>query len=203
MKKIILSATTVILFGVYSFFVRAGDISSQLNKNNPVPVEPAGTTVSDSGKVTKNSDCVYIPYQDNEDEEEYVDEETGEVKTKNGYYKCTTITVTPPTTTTPTPTPVVTTPPPVIKPKSNVKWKDGTFIGDSVDAYYGLVQVSATFKDDRLTSVAFLDYPQDRITSKQKAISTPSSNVDTVSGVTYTSEAFISSLTSAMSQAKI
>ncbi len=226
MKKIILSSAVVILFAVYAFLVKSGSFSMQLYKPSPIPVasEPTSTaTVTDPNKVIKKSDCVYIPYKDDEESESSEDNENEEIETKNGYYKCTTITVsTPPTTTTSpsanttvsTSTPVTITPPPVTKPKSLAIWKDGTFIGDAVDAYYGLVQISATISDGSLTSISFLDYPQDRRTSleksikampilKSEAISSQSANVNSVSGVTYTSEAFIGSLASALAQAKI
>ncbi len=118
-----------------------------------------------------------------------------------------------PNTPTKIPAPVVNTPPPIIKPKVIGMYKDGTFIGDSIDAFYGNVQVFATITDGRLSDIAFLDYPQDRRTSLQKsnyampilkreAISAQKANVNTVSGVTYTSEAFIQSLTGALNQAK-
>ena len=97
---------------------------------------------------------------------------------------------------------------------SNHKFKDGQFTGDVADAYYGNVQVRVTFSNDKITDVKFLDYPQDRGHSVQinnyaipqlisEAISAQSANVDTVSGATATSGAFIQSLQSAINQAKI
>lgn len=232
MKKKILSSAVIVLFGIYTFLVRTGDISGQLFKSHPIPVELTDTKVSspisvanptsNTAKVARNVDCVYVS-SDQNDEENYGDDEEGE----KGYYKCTTIIVPAPETTTTIangntttpvpktkpPTPVV-TPPPVIKPKIVGIYKDGTFIGDAVDAYYGNVQVSATFSNGHLSDIVFLDYPQDRRTSLQKsnqampilkkeAISSQSANVNTVSGVTYTSEAFMQSLSSALTQAKI
>lgn len=231
MKKIILSLAVIFSFGIYTFFLRSGDISAELSKLHPVPIElkenesqntEVSTTsdISNGDTVTRNIDCVYIP-SDDDNEEDYYDDEEAE---KKGHYKCTTIIVTPPKVTTTTPknnpiiptptTPTANTPPPIIKPKSNSIWKDGTFIGDSVDAYYGNVQVSASISNGKLSQISFLDYPQDRRTSLQKsnhaipilkseAISAQNANVNTVSGATYTSEAFIRSLSSALNQAKI
>ncbi len=112
----------------------------------------------------------------------------------------------------PTPLPVATAPskPPVIVTKKG--FTDGTFTGNSVDAYYGMVQVKAIIKNGKLSDVVFLDYPQDRSTSlwkslnampilKQEAIATQSSKVNMVSGATDTSRAFVKSLASALSQA--
>ncbi|MES2315428.1 MAG: FMN-binding protein [Patescibacteria group bacterium] len=118
-----------------------------------------------------------------------------------------------PITQTPSPTPTTPTPAPTTPPSNTGKFKNGTYTGDSVDAFYGNVQVSAIISGGQLTNVTFLDYPRDRRTSLQKsnqampilkseAISSQSANVNSVSGATYTSEAFTLSLTSALNQAK-
>ena len=75
MKKIILSVATIVLFGLYSLFIRSGDISAQLSKLNPVPDNSVEMTTSGSGKVTKSSNCVYIPYEDDESSEDEKDDE--------------------------------------------------------------------------------------------------------------------------------
>ena len=119
--------------------------------------------------------------------------------------------VTTPTPPTPTPTPVVVTPPPVVKPKG--QYTDGSYTGDAADALYGTIQVKAVISGGKLTDVVFLQYPNDRRTSvqinqqamprlKQEAISAQSANVNGVSGATDSSQAFIQSLGSALSQAK-
>lgn len=120
--------------------------------------------------------------------------------------------------TTPPSQPVATgggTPPPapVPKPKAAGQYVDGTYTGPAVDAYYGLVQVKATVSGGKLTDVAFLQYPNDRSTSReinaqampyltQEAIQSQSASVDIISGATQTSEAFIQSLGAALSKAK-
>lgn len=92
------------------------------------------------------------------------------------------------------------------------KYKDGQYTGDSVDAYYGNVQVKVIIQNGRITDVRFLDYPQDRSNSTrisnrampqltQEAISAQSANVNGVSGASETSQAFVKSLTSALNQA--
>ncbi|MDE2031163.1 MAG: FMN-binding protein [Patescibacteria group bacterium] len=91
-------------------------------------------------------------------------------------------------------------------------YRNGTYVGSNVDAYYGNVQVQATITNGRLTDVSFLNYPQDRNASlrrsdyampilKSEAIAAQTANVNTVSSATSTSEAFISSLASALSKA--
>lgn len=92
-------------------------------------------------------------------------------------------------------------------------YKDGQYTGDVADAYYGNIQVKATISGGKITDVVFLQYPSDRSTSvfinrqampylKQEAIAAQSGNVDIVSGATLSSQAFIQSMNSALSQAK-
>lgn len=93
------------------------------------------------------------------------------------------------------------------------QYKDGSYTGDSANAYYGYIQVKVTIAGSKITDVAFLQYPDDRNTSrainsqampylKQEAIQAQSSNVDGVSGATDTSQAFVESLTSALQKAQ-
>jgi uncharacterized protein with FMN-binding domain len=92
-------------------------------------------------------------------------------------------------------------------------YKDGTFKGPEVDAYYGLVQVQATIQGGKLANVQFLEFPSDRRTSveindiavpylQQEAMQAQSARVDIISGATLTSEAFIMSLQNALNTAK-
>ena len=232
MKKNILSFGIIILFGTYVLFVRFQDISKSLfggsypttgliNKNTKTivsvtnsPIDLTSTepnlTPTDAPRKVQKTTCVYVPTP-----YEGEDEEGG------GHYKCTTTAIDQATkpaipTTSPTTnnTSMMGRPKTMGSPMMNRIWNDGTYTGDLVDAYYGNVQVSATISMGKLSSISFLDYPQDRNTSLQKsnyampilkreAISAQSANVDTVSGVTYTSEAFIKSLSSALAQAKI
>ena len=92
-------------------------------------------------------------------------------------------------------------------------YKDGTFKGPEVDAYYGLVQVQATIQGGKLANVQFLEYPTDSRTSQeinniavpylqQEAMQAQSARVDIISGATLTSEAFMMSLQNALDSAK-
>jgi len=92
-------------------------------------------------------------------------------------------------------------------------YKDGRYTGSSANAYYGNVQIAAVIKGGKLVDVQFLDYPRDRNYSvqasnyampilKSEAIKAQNAQVDTVSGATFTSNAFIASLSSALSRAK-
>jgi len=91
-------------------------------------------------------------------------------------------------------------------------YADGTYAGGDENAYYGRVQVQVTVANHQVASVKVLDYPQDRRTSRyinsQALPMLPagsdraqSANIDTVSGATLTSEAYIKSLGSALAQA--
>jgi uncharacterized protein with FMN-binding domain len=91
-------------------------------------------------------------------------------------------------------------------------YRDGTYTGPSENAYYGRVQVQVIIASQKIASIKVLDYPQDRRTSRyinsqalpmlqQEVIAADSANVDTVSGATLTSEAYVRSLSSALHQA--
>ncbi len=91
-------------------------------------------------------------------------------------------------------------------------YRDGTYTGPTVDVNYGLVEVQATVRNGKITSVQFLQFPNDRRTSQQinaiampylqqEAIQAQSANVDIISGATLTSEGFQMSLQSALANA--
>jgi uncharacterized protein with FMN-binding domain len=91
-------------------------------------------------------------------------------------------------------------------------FKDGTYTGSVADAYYGSVQVEVTISAGKITAVKFLQYPDTHATSvvinqqampylEQEAIQAQSAKVQLISGATFTSQAFIQSLNSALSQA--
>jgi uncharacterized protein with FMN-binding domain len=91
-------------------------------------------------------------------------------------------------------------------------YRDGAYVGDVVDAYYGPLQVQASISGGRIASVKALQYPADRRTSQRinnqalpalqsEVIAAQDTQVDIVSGATLTSEAYIRSLDSALGQA--
>jgi uncharacterized protein with FMN-binding domain len=112
----------------------------------------------------------------------------------------------------PAPTPVVVVPVP--KETGNVgAYKNGEYAGTVADAYYGSIQVKAIIEGGKLADVQFLSYTNDRRHSvevntyampklKSEAISIQSSQVDVVSGASFTSAAFKESLAVALVKAK-
>jgi len=97
---------------------------------------------------------------------------------------------------------------------SSAIYKDGTYTGAVADAYFGNVQVEAVVSNGNLSDVQFLRYPKDNRTSagksshampilKSEAISSQNANVNIISGATQTSRAFVQSLGSALTQAKV
>jgi uncharacterized protein with FMN-binding domain len=93
------------------------------------------------------------------------------------------------------------------------QYKDGIYTGSTENAFYGNVQVSAAIQGGKITSVNFLQYPNENPNSiyvnqqaipylKQEAIQAQSSNVRIVTGATFTSQAFAQSLANALNQAK-
>ena len=97
--------------------------------------------------------------------------------------------------------------------QSAASYKDGSYTGPQVDAYYGYVEVKADIQHGKIASVQFLEYPNDRRTSvrinttvmpwlQDEAIQAQSANVDVISGATFTSQAFRMSLQSALNSAR-
>jgi uncharacterized protein with FMN-binding domain len=110
----------------------------------------------------------------------------------------------------PAPTP---TPAPTPAPAPKGQYNDGSYTGSVADAYYGNIQVRAIITNGKIADVVFLQYPNDRSTSreingqampylKEEALAVQSANVDIVSGATDSSLAFRQSLASALNQAR-
>ncbi len=111
----------------------------------------------------------------------------------------------------PTPEP---TPWPTPTPRPASGYSDGLFVGDVVDAYYGNVQVQASIQNGKIMNVQFLQYP-DKVNHsrmlnatampilQQEAIQAQSAQVNIVTSATATSQAFITSLQSALNKAKL
>lgn len=102
---------------------------------------------------------------------------------------------------------------PIPTSASKPRYKDGKYIGDPADAFYGNIQVQAIISNGRITNIQFLQYPNDRSTSiyinsqadpmlAQEAIQAQSANVNIISGATDSSIAFIQSLQSILNKAK-
>jgi uncharacterized protein with FMN-binding domain len=107
--------------------------------------------------------------------------------------------------------------PPVIKAAAKVaasgQYADGVYTGPAIDAYYGIVQIQAIVQNGRLAAIKVLRYPSDRRTSvainrqalpmlRDEVISAQTSEVDIISGATFTSEGFILSLRGALGGAR-
>lgn len=87
-----------------------------------------------------------------------------------------------------------------------------TVTGDAADTQYGPVQVQITVKNGTITAVTVTEYPSNdprdqEINSyaipqlNQEAMSAQSAQIDAISGATYTSEGYITSLQSALDKA--
>jgi uncharacterized protein with FMN-binding domain len=87
-----------------------------------------------------------------------------------------------------------------------------TYDGSAAQTRYGTVQVAVTVASGKITNVAFLQLTSNDgrsadINSQagplllQETLSAQSSNIDTISGATFTSEGYLQSLQSALDQA--
>jgi uncharacterized protein with FMN-binding domain len=193
MKKTILSAIFIIVFGfyVYNQKINTAVLAPTDGQNNPSnsstnePLNPSSSTP----KVTGDT------------------EGEGERPTPPSYPK------TKPNT---NPAPVVKPPitaPVTTPPASSGQYKDGSYTGASADAYYGNIQVKAIIQGGKITDVQFLDSPHEAPNSlrvngmarpilTQEAIQAQNANIDGATGATFSSKAFIESLSSALAQAK-
>jgi uncharacterized protein with FMN-binding domain len=91
-------------------------------------------------------------------------------------------------------------------------YKDGAYTSQESNAFYGNIKLAVTISGGKITAVKFLEYPNDNPNSisinqqaipllQQEAIQAQSANVNVISGATDTSQAFIQSLSSVLSQA--
>jgi len=96
---------------------------------------------------------------------------------------------------------------------SGSSYKDGSYTGSVADAQWGNIQVKAIIQNGKIKDVQFLQAPNDRNRSirindsadpqlASEAIQAQSAQVDVVTGATDTSDAFVQSLSDALSQAK-
>ncbi len=87
-----------------------------------------------------------------------------------------------------------------------------TVTGDAADTRYGPVQVKVTVKNGKLTAVDAVEYPQQDPRDAQinsyaipalnaEALAAGSAHIDVVTGATYTSEGYATSLQSALDKA--
>ena len=89
-----------------------------------------------------------------------------------------------------------------------------TVTGDPADTMYGPVQVQITVKNGKLTGVDAIEYPTETPHDEQinayaipqltqEALTAGSAKIDAVSGASYTSQGYITSLQSALDKAGI
>lgn len=89
-----------------------------------------------------------------------------------------------------------------------------TVTGSAANTIYGPVQVQIVVKGGKVTAAKAVEYPQDTPRDSQinafaipvldrEAVSVGSAKIDMVSGATYTSQGYLTSLQNALDQAKI
>lgn len=220
MKKIYLSSFLIITFTGYALHGRILNsplpisntvtdvikpIDPQINNNAievipPVPVMIPSSNIVRTIKTRNNNKAIVRSAPVSDPAIEYVPNPIT-VSTPDPVY-------------TPAPAPTyvpVPTPDPV--PVQTGLYKNGQYTGSVADASYGYVQVVAVISGGKISDVKFLDYPRDAQKSLQKsmysmpiliseAIAIQDSNVNTVSGASFTSQAYRESLGSALAQAK-
>jgi uncharacterized protein with FMN-binding domain len=91
------------------------------------------------------------------------------------------------------------------------QYADGTYLGAAVDEPWGVFQVQATVSGGQLVDVTIVTAPTDRHSSRinnssiptltSQALASQSADVDVISGATWTSESYASSLQAALDAA--
>lgn len=95
---------------------------------------------------------------------------------------------------------------------SSNTYSDGTFTGTAEDAYYGNVQVAVVISNGKIQNVKILQYPNSHSASvyinqqalpylQQETVQSQNANIQIISGATFTSQAFIQSLQTALNKA--
>ena len=185
MKKTFLSLILMFTFAGYAFYTRA--------TGTPVPVTLTSEPNTPKAPLPSSPTDTYVPTEDIPIAPVSKPKAVKVIKKP-----------------TPRPTPTPVPPPPVV---NTGQYRNGSYVGAVVDAYYGNVQVKVTISGGKITDVQFLDYPQDRSTSVRintramptlisEAITAQNANVDGVSGASATSAAYQESLAGALAQAK-
>jgi uncharacterized protein with FMN-binding domain len=114
--------------------------------------------------------------------------------------------------TTPTPEPTETaTPTPTKTATSSSLYADGTYTGEAEQEPWGTFQVEVTISGGRVTDVSVVSAPTDGHSNRINTIAVPiltesvlsaqSTNVDLVSGATWTSDSYLTSLQAALDRA--
>jgi uncharacterized protein with FMN-binding domain len=101
---------------------------------------------------------------------------------------------------------------PAVGGVSEITYDNGKYAGDVANTSWGDIQVQVVIDQNRIASVSAVEYPQDRPLStkinqlampmlEQEAVRVQSAEVALVTGATVSSEGFIQSLESALTQA--
>lgn len=96
---------------------------------------------------------------------------------------------------------------------SGKTYKDGTYTGDTTDAFYGMMQVQLVVSGGKIGDIKFLQFPNKpghtmEVSNealpllKQEAIQKQATPVDVISGATQDTDAFNQSLASALAKAQ-
>ena len=221
LKKILVSFFVILGFVFYAIYQRNGNEQQNFVASPPTTSSPVTQSSSDLASSTTESQSSSNPplalpenekvydYEGDDEDESYSSQssQSSANQTTTTDTSTTSTTTTDTATTTGATTTTTTT-------VANALYKDGQYDGSIADAHYGNVQVRAIIQGGKLMDVQFLSYPNDRNLSirinsyalpilRSEAIKAQSAQVDIVSGASNSSNAFINSLSSSLSQAKV
>ncbi len=200
MKKFLLSSTVVILFALYVY--------KTFGNNPTIPAVEAPTNTATNSNTPTQQIVTSTPDDNTVEEKEGEDTDDDDKKPTSTNSTSTTPVATPTPKPTTTPTPIATVP-----ATTQSIYKDGTFTGPVVDAFYGNIQVQVKIAAGKITDVIFLQYPNDQENSikvntrampilKSEIIAAQSANINGASGASFSSPATKKSVAGALALAK-
>lgn len=207
-QKLFLSLFLITSFGAYSFWRANADValpSLPGNKSSAADTSAGGAVApSSSQPVPATVPASTPPPTDTMIRRYFGDDGEGDDDVPPPVRRSA-----PLSTPTPSPAPSTTSTP---KPTATGTYKDGSYVGSASYAYTGTIQVTTIIRSGKIAEVQVADASNSR-TSKQinadaipalktETIQAQSANVNAVSGATYTSAAYIESLTAALAKAR-
>ena len=164
MKKFLLSAALLVVFGAYAFSVRRRDPPA-IGIVPEAPHEPLSPLAATSSAATSSLAAVPAKAKPRAGKKSQPTESKPTLAPTPPDVTPAPAVQPPPEptlTTNPEPTPAPTPAVPALVPAA--RYKDGEFTGTVADAFFGNLQVAAVVSDGKLSDMKFLQFPNDRET---------------------------------------
>ncbi|MEK7089206.1 MAG: FMN-binding protein [Patescibacteria group bacterium] len=204
-QKLFLSLFLIGSFSIYTFWRARTDVIARPVLLLPSKQSPTDATTSNVPTNVAVPEPVSV-----QDINNIIRKYTGKNEKEDNYIPPSTQKLTPAPTPMPSKMPV--TMPTSRTSMMGMSYKDGSYVGSASYAYTGRIQVTTIISVGKIADVQVIDASQNRTsrqinadalpTLKTETIQAQSTNVNAVSGATYTTGAYIESLTSALAKAR-